>query len=760
MTVGCLAVGRFAVAAEPAAARPQTATRLPQNVLPTIGCWFWREAEFQPGGFRPFLDMVADHASYNLLTTSIRAPNVEVTGANIHDQIKAAAEYARPRGIGLVMDLDVRLARAAFQRAYPHELQEMLRLREAQLSDVGEATIATASETPSDHYTFRTTPYIPLAGRLVRAYSYVRGPDGIEPASIQEVTGAACHVKEASAKQVAVAIACGPQGKRRRACLMAAFTHFTPDVFAPHLLSFQREILKQYADAPLRGVCKDEWGFPPCFDGNPAQNDYWFSTFFAAAYAERTGGRDLVRDTLLMTFGERGRVEQRQAAVNHFMALCRQRNAAIEGDFYQATKDTFGPNAMVATHPTWWPYPGIREFKKNGLDWWAARRDWAQVDEVTPFCVRTALAKKWGSPIWYNMFYAPQVADYETSLWTHALAGGRINYHPLWPVKDAPGGLHAPLLRGDLTRGDCRVRLLNFIARAPLDCPVAVIFGHACATNWAGPAYEEVGMALANRLWQAGFYADLIPSSEIADQAVKIDKDGSVCYGPQRYAAVVLYHPEFEQPATAAFFRQAANGPTALFRVGGWSKDFDGKPVGARCALPESMTVAADAAACAAEVVKRLRAAHVAPQEPATRSIGWSHVDSATPPTHGHCRLLDGTHLFLAGEKNVAGDPIHVTFPVDGREVTIDCVGVAGVRFDASGTLCALAAGGLKQFHAGALDIRLQQPVDMALWRDDRRQMHGVLQDWNGPVPAALAGLSAEWLRLAVPAPLSDATGQ
>ena len=509
---------------------------------------------------------------------------MEVASAEVHDQIKAAAAYAQRRGMGVVMDLDVRLARAAFQRTYPDELQEMLRLRETQPSDAGEAAIAIGSDTPNDHYTFRTTPYIPLAGRLVRAYSYVRGPDGIAPESIRELTAAACEVKEASAKRVAVAIACGPQGKGQHVCLMAAFTHFTPDVFAPHLLSFQREILRQYADASLRGACKDEWGFPPCYDGNPAHNDYWLSKWFATAYAERTGGRDLVRDTLLMTFGERGRVGQRQAAINCFMELCRQRNAAIECDFYQATKETFGPNAVVATHPTWWPYPGIREFKKNGLDWWGVRRDWAQVDEVTPFCVRTALAKKWVSPVWYNMFYAPQVADYQTSLWTHALGGGRINYHPLWPVKDAPGSTHAPLLRGGLTRGDCRVRLLNFITRAPLDCPVAVIFGHACATNWAGPAYDDVGIALTNRLWQAGFYADLIPSSEIANQAVKIGKDGSVCYGPQRYAAVVLYHPEFEQPTTAAFFRQAAKGPAALFRVGQWNTDFDGRPTDARCA--------------------------------------------------------------------------------------------------------------------------------------------------------------------------------
>lgn len=49
--------------------------------------------------------------------------------------------------------------------------------------------------------------------------------------------------------------------------------------------------------------------------------------------------------------------------------------------------------------PTWWPNPDTREFKKNGLDWWVATRDGAWCDEVTPYCVGTALAKKWGNPV-------------------------------------------------------------------------------------------------------------------------------------------------------------------------------------------------------------------------------------------------------------------------------------------------------------------------------------------------------------------------
>ena len=93
-------------------------TRLPNDTLPVLGCWFWHDDEFAPEGYRPFLDQVGRHAAYNLLTTSIRAPEQEVTDPRVHDQIRRAAAYARRFGIGLVMDLDVRLARAAYRQAY------------------------------------------------------------------------------------------------------------------------------------------------------------------------------------------------------------------------------------------------------------------------------------------------------------------------------------------------------------------------------------------------------------------------------------------------------------------------------------------------------------------------------------------------------------------------------------------------------------------------------------------------------------------
>ncbi len=753
-TAWLLLCGPPIIGVAPADAADPVSYRLPDDVPPTIGCWFWREAEFQADGYRSFLDLVASHATYNWLTTSIRTPDVEVTSPEVHDQICRAADYARQKGIRLIMDLDVRLARRAFQKRYPNEMQEMLRLREVTLNNSGKGKIRVTPEPLSDHYTHRTTPYVALAGRLVRAFTYVRGPQGIEPGSVRDITGFACEVTEASPEGVAVTISGTPAMQGRQVCVMVAFTHLAADVFAPHLLDFQRAILAQYRDAHLGGACKDEWGFPPCFDGNPAKNDYWYSAELAAAYWQQTAGHDLLRDMLLMTYGERGRTGDRAGAINQFMALCRRRNTEVENDFYEAVKETFGPHAAVATHPTWWPYPDAHEFKKNGLDWWAVRRDWAQVDEVTPFSVRTALAKKWGSGIWYNMFYATDVAAYQQSLWTHAMANGRINYHPLYPRQSESGCGQEELLAGSLTRGDCRVRMLNFITRAAVDSPVAVVFGHACAMNWAGPAYDDVGMDVVNQLWQAGFYADLIPSSELASGALKVDADGALSYGQQRYTAAVFYHPEFERTQTAFVLDKIDPHRTALYQVGDWTRDFNGKPLPRYCHLPSATVTAADAVECSQQVITYLRQSGIQPQQPATTQIGWDHKTAAPPPA-GQTRLLDGTHLVLAGEHDPAGDPIQTTFSLNGHKVTVDCIGVAAVRLDPQGKLEALAAGGLRHMQVeNTFELTLEQPADIALWRDPHGVWHGALQGYSGPIPAQLTRLSDDWLRLNVPEPL------
>ncbi len=725
------------------------------EIPPVLGCWFWQEPEFEPDGYRPFLDMVCVHTPFTKLTTSLRVPHKEVTDPDVYDQIMAAATYARDHGTPLVMDLDVRLARRAFQQAYPEELQEMLILHEEALPASGEIQIEIQSHDLSDHYTHRTTHYIPVRGSLKRVYTYTSEDGLIEGDSLEDITNQ-CALIHATEKSVRISVSVDEKLRGHKICVLVSFSHLAPDVFAPHLIRFQRSIIQQYADTPLAGVCKDEWGFPPSFDGAPEKNEFWYSRYRAEAYAKRTGGRDLIADCLLMYMGIKGREKERFAAINHFMAMSCERNGALESDFYQAVKNVFGSEAVVATHPTWWPYPDLREFKKNGLSWWGARRDWAQTDETTPFAVRTALSKKWNSPVWFNMFYSSKKSDYERNVWAYVLAGGRINYHPPWPDPSDLLERRRALLRGDLFRAESRVRLVNCITKTPLDCPVAVIFGHACAMNWAGPAYNDVGMELADRLWRAGFPTDLIPSSEIAPGHLFVNQEGWIQYGPQRYSAVVLYHPEFEKPSTASLFQQAAKGQTALFRMGDWTRDFDGELYKGDAALPDSMTPMIDMDSMMEEICNELNARRVDPQTPASADmIGFEHT-SVSPPTEGFCRLIDGTIVYVAGTRRIAGDPIRTAFSINGYPIYFDAEGIAAVRLDERGAVDALAAGGLKRFKAGDFDLSLDPPLDIALWRKKDGSYRGAIQDFNDAIPERLLAITTDWLRFSLAKELTD----
>ncbi|MCG3196422.1 MAG: hypothetical protein GHCLOJNM_00895 [bacterium] len=717
---------------------------------PALGCWFWHSAEFEAEGYKEAINLFAEHSPYEILTTSLRVPLRELADPEVRDQISAAARYAREKGIALAMDLDVRLARRAFHARYPDELQRMLCLREVDLNAQGEAILKVESQDLSDHYTFNTTHYIPLAGELLRVYSYEKGNDGILPETVTEVPPDRYQVLESTPERVSLRFQAQQSEKFRKACAVVAFTHLTPDVFAPHLDAFQRELIETYRDSGIVGVCKDEWGFPPCFDGAPKKDDYWYSPFLAEAYKEHTGGGDFIRDALLMTFGEKGREANRRRAINHFTRLCHERNGAIETHFHEVTKEVFGATALVATHPTWYPFPDRREFKKNGLDWWIARRDFAQTDETTPFCVRTSLSKKWNSPVWYNMYYSSDVEDYETQIWSSALAGGRVNVHPLYPVGfDMPRhGAYSALLKADLVTAQERIHLLDLISGSPLDCPVAVVFGHSAAMNWAGPVYDDVGMALADALWSAGYPADLIPSSEIENGSLKVSEEGLVRYGPQRYQAVILYHSEFESPSTAKFFQSASAGKTALYRVGDWTMDFDAQPFDGNAALPEGMVALSDGSQGVEQVIADLAARGAPRQFEATGKLTGFGPSSVAPPTRGTARLLDGTVILVSGANEVSGDSIRCATMVNGHRVEVEAAGVVGIRLSKSGELEALAAGGLKRFRVGSTELKPERPLDLAVWRNSTGRMEGVVLGEDSDIPPNLKSISLDWRRL------------
>ena len=752
--VGLLTAACLTLLAQPSRSAEQPAppsafTRLPAGVLPEIAFWGLKDEHFEPGGYRPYVDLYAERSPFRLFNTTLRLLDHPLSDPAVHDHLAGLVKYAREKGLDPTLDLCVRLDRKPFQAAYPDDLQEMVKLAEVALSSDKEVECLIKPETPSDHMTGGDTPYISVAGRLLQVFSYQRDGE-ILPDTIRDITDE-CRVLAAGADGVRVAVPATEGQGQTTACVMACFTHLSPDVFSPHVLEYQRKLIRQYADMPLAGVIKDEWGFPTSVPVIIKHQAFWYSQPYAKAYANSTGGRDLADDFLLMAFEQRGRRAERQRAINHFQRLNRERNVEIEGDYYDAVKETLGSDSYVGKHATWYPRICPHEYMKNGLDWWAVRRDLAQTDEITPVFACTALAKKCGGAVWYNEYYAPTMEPYYRNIWRYALAGGRQVYHPPFggpPRDETPLQRYERLLSPEIMRAECRVRMLNFISHAPIDSPVAVIFGHASLMNWAGPAYDQSGIDVATEIWKAGYPVDMIPTSEIADGSLKISADGAVQYGPQRYRAVVLVHPEFEPAATGAFFSRVNPEQTMLTRLGDWTCDFDAQPLDGPAPLPAAMAEVADAVAAVRRVVTHLQTTHVSTQAPLASSAPWGGSSQNLPGLSGRCRLIDGTWIQIAAEKDLQGDPIRGRCQFEGGSVDVDAVGLLAVRFDSEGQLAALAAGSLKHLDGGGLSIDLEQPVDLALWRDGDGRWHGAVQNLDGPVPACLSTLAADILRL------------
>ena len=140
-------------------------------------------------------------------------------------------------------------------------------------------------------------------------------------------------------------------------------------MFAPHLIEFERNILRQYADVPLAGACKDEWGFPGRF--GPRSDDLYFSAIHGRGVCKTPAGtRSDARPFADVAKAKGDATAERAAAINHYMEMNWQRNGEVETAFYHSIKEVFGRDAMSATHPTWYSFSSPEEVFKNGLDWW------------------------------------------------------------------------------------------------------------------------------------------------------------------------------------------------------------------------------------------------------------------------------------------------------------------------------------------------------------------------------------------------------
>ncbi|AHM61168.1 hypothetical protein D770_14570 [Flammeovirgaceae bacterium 311] len=717
--------------------------RTRNKTIPSMATW---------GMSRYHIDKAVEHSSFtHLVTLRNLGSQHDVTADSTVEKTRKLAEYAASKGLYLIGDLDVRLAPETYLKKYPNDQQGRLMFQDIKIAGQKSAEVNFNRPVFSDHY---QRPYLGVSGKFVEAYAYNLGPNGlIDPASLIKITEF-CKVEKEDRDELKLSISKLP-ANRSYATVISQFTYRYHDVFAPGLEEFQVELINKYRGVPLGGAHNDEFGFPQMFNESNIKNEFWYTHNRAQAYATETGGRNLVDDLLLMRNGIEGKEAERLKAINVFMEMALLRMGKLETLFYNTVKDVFGSEAVVGVHSTWFPYPDRREYMKNGLDWWLAKRDFAQTDEVVPFGIRTALSKKWNSPVWYNMYYRyfqpegfSEAKDYEWELYRSALGGGRVNNLPV--IIEANG-----ILASEYVQGENKVQLLDYIKPSPLNSPVAVIFGYHSAVNWASENYEDVGMALVDSLWSKGVATDLIPSYEIDLGNVVVDEEGYIRYGSQQYRAVVLHKPDMEKSTTSAFFKNAQLKKTKVYRLGEWKRDYDGHLLQGRQHIPAAMVHYENAELLTRDLISLLKKEGVNFNTPTVQIMeGFGH-SSIVPAAAGHAWLLDGTLVQAAGEHSGAGDPIQSKMKIGEQEVVFDAVGIAAIRLDKKGEVEAIAAGDLKHVKCGSFELNLPHRLNVALWKNERGQWEGVVQGGNSSVPASLLKLTSNWTILKTPAPFS-----
>ena len=785
---------------------PTAPGRLPKTLdglrlAPDFGC-FWG-FNVEGDDYRTLFDAVEPTGAFDALTITLRSlPRFDGNDAAVA-ATKKAVEYAREQGVGAILDVDLRIARYDFEAARPDLSQERIYFKELDLRTLGEAggrgELTFEAPNLNDHYA-GARPFYVRGARFVKAWRYRKNADGaVEPGSLVDVSAAfnvpttnapleknrTDFVDATSRNRFGVPVdlatlddvksangesAAESAGKEKSAnggdflAVAVAFRYSCPDIFADETLELEKRLYEQYRDVPALGVAKDEWGFPPSFDRQNRLDDFWYSEATRRAYSaafeagDSNGSGDLIDDLFLAFRPQAGREAERIAAVDRFNRFCADRVLRYEIQNYQTTKEIWGPDAFVGVHCTWFPFPNTLEMRKNGVMWWKAPRDFAQSDEYVPFCCRNSLAKATDSH-WINMFYARQVPAYIFEHWTAAASGGRVHIHNIYP-QDENSPQHPidkrlmPIVDdGGVARIRSKIRTLSLISDAPLDAPVAVVFGRFGAMNPLRPGFGKVGVDLCDRFSTAGFPADLIPVDEITsttqagEKRWKLSDDGYLQYGPQRYSALVLWG---ENDADAADF-------AALKALAGQT----GKNCKTKIDEIKADASADEKDALAAEIIAALKTAKVEAQTPwkvDETAFSVPEERSSRPQLVSTSRFIDGTVVWIAAQENALGDPIALDGATvrlaDGRDstpISVDANGVFAVRFDADGTLNAVAATELKSLKIGELTVEVSDaeigddPVDVAIWRRADGRLRGVFQRRENALPPSLEGLVDDW---------------
>lgn len=602
--------------------------------------WKWDEQTLRPEILRQKVNDLCARTQIGSIFIGMEWIHESFFGDGISDAFRRAIAQLHENGRKAIIECCIRGEGDTFAQAYPGDPAYLVSLYCGE-SGAHELTVA---HEPVWHYWRKTGEngeHTVFAVYAKAADGSLRRIDRFSDELLPEADGFSIRIRSDELRSDEALAA------------LIGFMQPIPDLAHPMLLPYFRKMVAHAKTLGADGVFSDEWGYDVILKitkTNPYADTLQlrhvsYSASMERRYAQRYG-ESLLASLPLLFIGEKG-----AETVDRYLKLLREICERNEAEMYDAVKEILGPDAFWGVHPTWWGHVDKQnlEFFKNGFYWWNAKRDIAQTDETVIMPIRTALAHRFGSPHWYNMWYSMGTRDigtYYTETWNNLRSGGRTHYLGYeCPNEGVVLELKPKGLLESIEAMDARVRLFDDTVCQP-DCRLLILFGFEAVSNWAligleppwtpeNPRLMKV-LDTANELYDR-MLCDLVPSYAADDGSLFVNSDGKAQYGTQVYDAVLALYPERLSPAAERFLH--AVDPQKLILCG------SGHP--------------------------SVQAAEAFDDIPASNNLAAMlfHMGVPANRTENGCLLQDGSAIFAADGKRPTGNPLHVCAQLGSRDI-------------------------------------------------------------------------------------------
>lgn len=633
---------------------------------PKILYWKWDESIFTEGKMEQDIKDIYERMQVDLLYVSLHhlgIPFVDERILHLVEKCTAILENYQGR---LLLDIDVR-----------NELEEMrkedaacelldIQFLECELDESGAAVVS--RQNPRRGRTGRSTCNDGPES-VAGAWAFRAVEKGIyDETSIQKIEVLLCK-KDGETEYK---INAGKENGGKKVCIAAVYTHGVPDLFSPYLYTYYEKMFDAVSSLPLGGVANDEWGYDlqTKFEkGSYRLEVFPYSPILGERYFHRTGTR---LEEELIHFAWTGKLQKGKPfeVINTYLSILRENIRENNEWFYEAGKRYFGKDTFIGVHPTLWCDKDDSTFDTlhNGLGWWEVKRDYAQTDEFVIMPIRLAMAHKWNSPVWYNMWYSNgtnQLATFWEETWQNARFGGRTDY--LGYECPNEGGVHWLRTADSLdtiNQMEERISMLDEVQSQQPDCRVLVVFGMEAVTNWylnqkAARIVRTEGrfpgiLRYTNALFEE-YLCDLVPSTEISGGSVQY-KEGVLSYGSQQYDALIYLETEGMEEVVLQFLADYGQDGRPLMLAGTCEYYSDGK------SAKEDYEDLRKFADVSFENIPDIRT-----------TIAWlkKHKIAANRWVNG-CRYQDGTAVFTAKGSLPSKNYLSVNCSIEGCDIAFE----------------------------------------------------------------------------------------